>query len=86
MSGPAVGEALMAAVEATLQSDQLAAPTTRLFKGLVAAGWAGEEAAIAACVGVVTASVTAHLIEQQAGDQASTAPLTLLAGEEQSGG
>lgn len=62
MSEQVVIEALTAAVDDTLASSDLAEPMTRLFKGLVAAGWTGEHAAIAASVAVVTARVTASLI------------------------
>ena len=62
MSEQVVIEALTAAVDETLTSSDLAEPMTRLFRGLVAAGWTGEHAAIAASVAVVTARVTASLV------------------------
>ena len=61
-TGQAALAALQAAVDDTLEAKDLAAPMTRLFDGLVAAGWTGEHAAIAAGVAVVTARVTASLV------------------------
>ena len=61
-NGRAALESLTAAVDDTLGSDDLVSPITRLFDGLVAAGWTGEHAAIAAGVAVVTARVTVSLI------------------------
>ena len=62
MSGRTALEALTAAVDDTLGSSDLVAPMTRLFEGLIAAGWTRQEAAIAASVAVVTARVTASLV------------------------
>ena len=61
-NGEAAPDALTAAVDDMLETRGLAEPMTRLFDGLVAAGWTGEHAAIAAGVAVVTARVTASLI------------------------
>ena len=61
-TGQAALEALQAAVDDTLEARDLAAPMTRLFDGLIAAGWTGEHAAIAAGVAVVTARMTASLV------------------------
>ena len=86
MTGQVAFEALTAAVDDTLGSSDLAAPMTRLFNGLIAAGWPTEQAAIAASVAVVTASVTAHLVEPLPSQRVAPTPVALVAQEGASDG